>query len=117
MAVKSKLDTGILHDIEGDKRFFGYDGHVIKNLDELAQYLNRIKEEVFQYHVNTGKNDFSNWVRDVIGDVKLADELRQASGPLESSKILIDKMYQIQKSRVKKTTSVKKAKAVQKSHH
>ena len=86
MAVKSKLDTGILHDIEGDKRFFGYDGHVIKNLDELAQYLNRIKEEVFQYHVNTGKNDFSNWVRDVFGDDKLSRDLLKSTSRAQAVK-------------------------------
>ena len=108
MAVSGKMDTRILHDIEGEKRFFCHDGYVIKNLDELAQYLNKMTEDVFQYHVNSEKNDFSNWIRDVIGDQKLASDLRKANSPLESSKILIDKMYQIQKSRSKNVRPVSK---------
>ena len=109
MAVNNKLDTRIIHDVEGEKRFFCHDGYVIKNLDELAKYLNRMTEEVFQYHVNSEKNDFSNWIRDVIGDTKLADELRKADNPLESSKILIDKMYQIQKNKTKNVRYTSKA--------
>jgi hypothetical protein len=105
MVVNIKQDARLLHDIEGEKRFFCHDGYVIKNLDELAQYLNRMTEDVFQYHVNSEKNDFSNWIRDVIGDTRLADELRKADNPLESSKILIDKMYQIQKNRAKSVSS------------
>ncbi len=33
--------------------------------------------ETFHYHVNPYKNDFANWVNDVIGDKILADELRK----------------------------------------
>lgn len=63
---------GILDDVDGDKRFFVCDGSIIKNLKELGVVLKNMSDETFGYHVNEEKNDFSNWVKDVIGDEELA---------------------------------------------
>ena len=100
MAIQIKQDAPrILADTEGDKRFFSQDGSVIKNLTELTNYFNHIREEVYCYHVNSEKNDFSNWVRDVFGDKKLATELYPVKSPLEAGKILMDKIAWLQKNR------------------
>ena len=110
MAIQMKQDApGIFADIEGDKRFFSNDGSVIKNLAELTDYLNRIKAEVYRYHVNSEKNDFSNWVRDVFGDTKLASELNRVKNPLEASKILMDRIAWLQKNRNQYRRSNKKS--------
>ena len=45
---------------------------------ELAEALASMTEETFAYHLNAEKKDFSNWVRDIIGDKKLAEELESA---------------------------------------
>ncbi len=58
-----------------DKVFWVRDGKVIRNLNELANALATMSEETFTYHCNAAKCDFTNWVRDVIGDLKLADDL------------------------------------------
>lgn len=34
-----------------------------------------MSDEIFHHHVNNEKNDFSSWIRDVIGDQKLANDL------------------------------------------
>ena len=34
-----------------------------------------MKKETFAHHVNAEKNDFSAWVRDILGDQKLAQDL------------------------------------------
>ena len=47
----------------------------IKNLEELANVLPEISDDTFQHHVNNEKNDFSNWIRDVVGDQQLANDL------------------------------------------
>ena len=51
------------------------DGKEIKNLNELNKSLENIDENVFRHHANDERNDFSNWVRDVVGDEKLAEDL------------------------------------------
>ena len=91
--------TRMLSDIDGDRRFFCQDGHVIKNLAELVDCLNRMPEDVFHYHVTPEKNDFSNWIRDVLGDEILAGKLTNARTPLEASKIVANKMAWLQRNR------------------
>jgi len=72
---KEKLDKRWLDDVPEDKVFWCHDGRTVRNMDELAVVLAEMSEDTFCYHANGGKNDFSNWIRDVIGDVKLAREL------------------------------------------
>ncbi len=76
MSVVAKYDASkILADVTGDRRFFSQDGCACKNLAELSECLGHMSPEVFSHHVNDTKNDLSNWIRDVLGDVTLANEL------------------------------------------
>ncbi|MEM4268472.1 MAG: hypothetical protein QXK37_06620 [Candidatus Woesearchaeota archaeon] len=59
-----------------DKVFWLHDGRILKNLFDLVDALKDIPPEIFTHHVNEGKNDFANWINEVIGDKKLADEIR-----------------------------------------
>ncbi|MFH1173809.1 MAG: hypothetical protein V1725_01610 [archaeon] len=61
-----------------EKCFFLCTGQVIKHYKELADELGNVDEGVFHYHVNSGKNDFANWVRDVFAEPELADALQHA---------------------------------------
>ncbi|MBI4016180.1 MAG: transketolase family protein [Candidatus Aenigmarchaeota archaeon] len=54
------------------------DGGVIKNIPELKKAVNSMKEEVYSYHVNDGKNDFASWIRDVFNDTALAENVQTA---------------------------------------
>lgn len=56
-----------LGDVPTDKVFYCCNGEVYRNLSELESALERMQDEHFVYHVNVEKNDFSNWVRHVIG--------------------------------------------------
>jgi hypothetical protein len=100
MVTQIKPDAArILADTDGDKRFFCQDGCAIKNLTELVDCLNHMTVEAFRYHVTSEKNDFSNWVRDVLGDEILAVKLNNISNPLEASKIVANKMTWLQRNR------------------
>lgn len=76
---KKEIAQAWLSDVPQDKVFWCQDGRVFKNLAELAAALRDMSEEAFRSHVNKEKNDFSNWVRDVIGDVTLATDLKKAT--------------------------------------
>ena len=54
------------------------DGCSIRNLKELQVALADMTDDVFAYHSNPEKSDFSNWVRDIAGDEKLAADLSKA---------------------------------------
>ena len=98
MVVKTKGKTAmVLMEADGDKRFFCQDGQVSKNLKELIDCLNRMTEEAFRHHVTSEKNDFSNWIRDVLGDVTLASDLGSASSPAEAGRIVAERINRLQK--------------------
>ena len=64
-----------LGDVSSEQCFWVNNGPILKNLDELANALQEISDEAYRHHVNSEKNDFSNWINDVIGDRKLANDL------------------------------------------
>ena len=76
VAITKAVAEGRLGDVSQEKQFWCHDGHRLKNLQELEAALAQMTEETFRYHVNETKSDFSNWVRDVIGDDKLSRDLR-----------------------------------------
>ena len=65
----------ILTQVDGDRCFWINNGPVLKNLDELYMALSEMKKETFTHHANAEKNDFSSWVKEVLGDTKLAEDL------------------------------------------
>jgi|SRR3989344_3413022 len=69
---------GFLSNVAGDRLFWVNDGHTIANLEGLANELKSMDNKTFKHHVNKEKNDFSNWVNDVVGDKELASDLRKA---------------------------------------
>jgi hypothetical protein len=48
--------------------------------------------ETFTYHSNEEKKDFGNWVRDVIGDQKLARDLDRSSHPMQAAKRVAERV-------------------------
>lgn len=67
-----------LADVPEGKQFWCSDGRVLRSLPELEAALNEMSEGTFRYHCNEAKSDFSNWVRDVIGDEKLSRDLQRS---------------------------------------
>ncbi|MBD3203359.1 hypothetical protein GF327_03635 [Candidatus Woesearchaeota archaeon] len=63
-------------------------GMTIKSLSELNDKLPEIPDEVFFFHVNENKNDFSTWINDVFGLKNLAKDLSGAKSRNEFSEIL-----------------------------
>ncbi|MGM5482097.1 MAG: hypothetical protein ACQESF_01415 [Nanobdellota archaeon] len=58
-----------------DKRFVLSNGQVIGSLKELALSVDEMGDEVFSYHVSEDRNDFSSWVKEVLKEKDLAEEL------------------------------------------
>lgn len=67
----------LLRDVQPENCFWCCNGMIFKNLYELESGLKNMSDEVYAYHAGVEKNDFSNWINDIIGDVRLALELRR----------------------------------------
>ena len=62
-----------------DKRFVLSDGKVISSVKELALEIENVGDDVFYYHANEHKNDFSNWLKDVVDLEELAEVLKETN--------------------------------------
>jgi hypothetical protein len=74
-----------LGDVPDDKRFWCQDGRSIKNLRELGEALVDISDDTYHYHSGGGRNDFSKWTSEVVGDEKLANDLGKAKSRGQAS--------------------------------
>ncbi len=86
-----------LADVPADKQFWVQDGRSLKNLAELAAALKEMSEETFRYHLNESKNDFLNWVRDVIGDDDLTGNLRQSTSRAQAGKVVASRLTHLKR--------------------
>jgi len=81
-----------LGNVPDEKGFWCNDGKLIKNLGELEKALNDMSDETFRYHSGEGRNDFSNWLREVVGDEKLAKDLSKAKSRIQASKAVAQRL-------------------------
>jgi len=81
-----------LGDVPDEKRFWCQDGRVVKNFKELEKALNDMSDETFHHHAGGGRNDFSSWIRDVVGDDKLANDLSKAKSRIQASKAVAQRI-------------------------
>lgn len=68
------------------------DGRVLRDMKELGEALTSMTEETFAYHSNEEKKDFSNWVKDIIGDEKLARDLRMSLNRTQAAKRVAERV-------------------------
>ncbi len=98
MAVRTKEHAArVLSKASGDKRFFCHDGCVAGNLQQLVDCLSHMPEESYRHHVTPLKNDFKNWIRDVFGDDKLANDLAAIYNSDEAAKVVSVRITWLQK--------------------
>lgn len=60
------------------KYFRSKEGVIVKSIFELLNLLKIIDDEVFMHHITKERNDFSLWVKEVVGDKELATKLSNA---------------------------------------
>jgi hypothetical protein len=88
----SQAAEAMLADVSAEKRFWCHDGRYLKNLDELKEALEQMTDEVYLYHANEEKTDFSNWVKDVIGDEKLSRDLLKCPTRAKAAVVVADRV-------------------------
>ena len=81
-----------LSDVPAENLFWVNDGCILHNMKELGDELKNMSDDAFFYHANGEKNDFINWVRDVINDQTLVRELRKASSKAQSAKAVSNRI-------------------------
>jgi len=93
MATSAMTDTkGYLADVPQEHVFWCCDGRILKNLSELCDALGAMSDDTFAYHVNAAKNDFHNWVKDIIRDDALASDLLKAANAGTAVRVVTERI-------------------------
>ena len=84
--------TGLLADVPKEYAFRCHDGLILQSMKQLGSALNSMTDETYVFHANTKKNDFSNWVRDIIKDRMLANDLQKVTNRAQAAKLVANRM-------------------------
>jgi len=89
-----------LCDCNPEEAFWMNHGKIIRNIYELVDALKFCTYEQFIYHINMDheKNDFAIWIREVLGDVELADSLKYCTNKDKYIDILEQRIKELENS-------------------
>lgn len=82
----------LMNDVPEEFVFRCSDGRTFRNIQELKDGLETMGDEAFASHVSADKNDFGNWVRDIIKDGKLARDLVKSSSRTRTAKAIGERL-------------------------
>lgn len=85
----SKQEGRVLVCARDGECFWTSDGQILRDLAELRDALTQMLESVYRYHVTKEKNDFADWVEQVLGDAACAAALRRARKPNTARSIVV----------------------------
>lgn len=73
----------------GPACFWTRDGLILENLITLRQALKAMSEDEFNFHVTKDRNDFADWVEQVLGDADCAAALRKSRKPNSAATVVV----------------------------
>lgn len=82
----------LLANVPEEYTFKCRDGRILKNMQELAEALAVMSDDTFTFHSNVDKSDFSNWVKDIIKDTKLARDLMKSLDQARASQAVQERI-------------------------
>lgn len=65
--------------VSGESCFWINNGQALCSMKDLHEALLTMNEDQFLHHTGMGRNDFSAWTADVLGDKKCASDLLKAA--------------------------------------
>ena len=86
---------GFVANVPEEYVFRSCTGRILRNMKELSDELECMSDADFCYHVNAEKNDFTNWVRDIIRDQELARKLQRSFDRLQSARLVASRIRQL----------------------
>jgi hypothetical protein len=102
--------------INPEQYFYVSDGSVLKDLNDFHEKMKSISDETFNNHVNSEKNDFYNWTKEVLKDGKLANAIKKAGSSKSILEAIEKRIKSIEKSNKKKETKKSMVRKIKEVH-
>ena len=98
MTINSKNDAkNALSDVNPNHVFWICNGYVLNNIRQLPAALKKMKKDAFEHHVNKERNDFANWIKDIVKDTKLSADLKKVKDKKNTIKKVADRIKFLEK--------------------
>jgi hypothetical protein len=55
--------------------FWVFNGPILRSINDLADALDDMTKDQFEFHTKRNGNDFANWINNVFGEEKLAQKV------------------------------------------
>jgi len=95
--IRNKEDAQrVLRHVPDEKRFYCHDGKILNNIYELKIALEVMSDHTYNHHVTDEKNDFARWVREVLIDDKLSNELCKCPDTKEATRTVAERIVWLQ---------------------
>jgi hypothetical protein len=95
--IRNKEDAQrVLRHVSDEKRFYCHDGKILNNIYELKAALGAMNVHTYNHHVTDEKNDFARWVREVLIDDKLSNDLCKCPDNKEATRIVAERIVWLQ---------------------
>ncbi len=87
-AVQKYANTELTKDVPVEYSFWLCDGREVRNTAQLAKFAHTMSDETYDYHANMQKNDFADWIRDIVKNEELAYNVRKSKNRKEMSAVI-----------------------------
>ena len=77
--------------------FFANNGMMIRSLYELRDAFITMSDDTFEHHVNSNRNDFSVWIKDIHKDEQLAQDMLNAKNRFEAFMLINKRLAYLEK--------------------
>jgi hypothetical protein len=95
--IRNKDDAHrVLRHVSDEKRFYCHDGKILNNIYELKIALEAMSAHCYNHHVTEEKNDFARWVREVLVDDKLSNDLVKCPDNKEATRTVAERIIWLQ---------------------
>ena len=111
----TQIDQNWLSDVASENCFWVNNGPIVSNIEHLGKEIRTMDRQTFAHHFNAEKNDFANWVKEVIGDKQLAKQLAKAKGKGDLAKLISKRVSEIKSKSKQKSKQKRSAKSAGKS--
>lgn len=97
IGIRNKDDAQrVLRHVPDEKRFYCHDGKILNNIYELKIALDEMHTHTYNHHVTDEKNDFARWVREVLIDDKLSNEMVKCTCSKDAAQIVSERIIWLQ---------------------